>query len=114
MLERLDSTDRAVFAMAGHACRTAVVDSDLPRAGTGMGMPLNVMLRWAREHGCSWSAFTYAMAAKCGYLEVWRWARKRNCPWDARARRLAEVGGNLEVLQLLDEQGAPWDDLVLG
>ena len=40
------------------------------------------VLQWAREHGCPWSASTFANAAMYGSLEMLRRLRENGCPWD--------------------------------
>jgi len=78
VLERLDPTDRALFSRAGGACRAAVVDSRLSRAGRSAKVPLRTrkfvgsvaMLQWANENRCPWNEQTCADAAGGGRLEA--------------------------------------------
>ena len=39
-------------------------------------------LKWAREHGCDWNAYTCNLAAYGGHLDILKWAREHGCPWD--------------------------------
>ena len=66
------------------------------------------VLRWAREHHCSWDEWTCASAAMHGELKALRWARAHGCPWDdALIHAHAETGGDQEVLRWLAENGVP-------
>ena len=116
VLPLLDPADLAVFARVGGASRAVVVASGLPRAGTGVGVPLKVpefcgsveRLAWAKDNGCPWIARTCQVIARHGNLQVLRRARELDCSWDVSTCAAAAEGGHLEVLQWAREYGYAW------
>jgi hypothetical protein len=118
VLPQLKPSDLALVARVGRASRAVVVASGLPRAGTSVGVPLNIkdfvgsveLLCWAKENGCPWVARTCALIARNGYLQVLRRARELDCPWDACTCAAAAEGGHQEVLVWAREHGCPWSE----
>ena len=102
----------------GGACRAAVVDSGLPRAGTSEWVPLKLKrfvgsakrLAWAKANDCPWVARTCALTAAGGHVEVLKWAREHDCEWDKKTCAKAAAGGHLEVLKWAREHGCPWQE----
>jgi len=66
-------------------------------------------LKYAHEHGCDWSEWTCADAARNGQLECLKYARERGCPWDERTCTLAAWNGQLDCLKYAHEHGCPWN-----
>lgn len=100
VLTRLNLTDLAMLSRTSSACREAVVNSGLPRAGTEV--PAGVAgaswrrrwrlkvddfvgsvarLSWAKDNGCPWDKTTVEriVAGGCS-LEVLKWAVEHECP----------------------------------
>ena len=67
------------------------------------------VLRWAREHGCTWNAGTCTSAAWGGHLEILQWAREHDCPLGEDICTGAALGGHLEVLRWLREHDCRWE-----
>jgi len=137
VLERVDPADRAFFAQVSHGCRAAVVGSELPCAGTRVGMrQLNPADRarlagavraFVSGRGCS----QLGSLGSLGYVESsdvpraggvvrleWKvfssaerlaWAKASRGRWDGWTCALAAQGGHLEALQWAREHGCPWD-----
>jgi len=88
--QRLDPTDRAMFARVSRGCKAAVVASGLAIAGATEEEPFEVahfvgsveLLALAKGTGCPWDEDTCGRIAAGGHLEVLRWARAEHCPWD--------------------------------
>jgi hypothetical protein len=75
------------------------------------------VLKWGREIGCPWDAWTCAAAAWGGHLEMLRYLRRAGCPWDARTIIVGARGGHpeahLEVLTWLRaETKCRYDDRI--
>ena len=130
--------DRAFVAQVDHGCRAAVSDSDLPCAGTRVGMR---ELTAANRHrlatavrAAAWDdSFSDSRLTSLGYVEessdlprargVVRleldafctsagrlaWAKASGCRWDASTCARAAKTGSLEALQWAREHGCPWD-----
>ena len=72
VMKHATATDRAMLFRVSRACRAAVQESGLPRAGQSWACPLPLkrftgsveMLQWARESGCKWNGRTCAYAAR--------------------------------------------------
>jgi hypothetical protein len=125
VLSRLDPTDCAILAQVARPWLAVVVANNLPRAGKGGAVPLQIadfvrstdMLAWAKDNGCPWERRmddifrTCALIALDGHLDVLQWAREHDCPWDEDACVCAAGGGHLEVLQWAREHGCPWDGM---
>ena len=117
VLPRLDPADRAMCSRVGGACRAAVADSGLPRAGTSAEVPLKISnfvgstkrLAWAKDNMCPWEEDTCALIAAGGNLEALTWAREHGCDWDKMTCAKAAAGGHLEVLMWAMEHGCDWD-----
>jgi hypothetical protein len=133
VLRRLDPADRAFFAQVSHGCRAAVVASDLPCAGTRVGMPQLSPVDRAELAGAVRALNTdqdYGLAPSLGYVsstDVPRavgvvrlelkefctsatrlaWAKASGCQWDRGTCALAAQGGHLEVLKWAREHGCP-------
>jgi hypothetical protein len=116
VLTRLDPTDLTLVARVGPVSRAVVVASGLPRAGANGGALLNVedfvgstqRLAWAKDNGCPWNAWTCALAARSGLVEVLRWAREHGCDWDEETCAKAAESGHLEVLKWARVHDCPW------
>ena len=67
------------------------------------------MLRWARENGCDWDAWTCLSAARGGQLGILQWLRANGCPWDAGTCHFAVDQGHVEMLRWARENGCPWN-----
>jgi len=50
--------------------------------------------------------WTFAKAAKGGYLDVLKWAREDQCPWDLDTLAYAARGGYFDMLKQARENGA--------
>ena len=118
VIKRANPTDRAMLFRVSRACRAAVQESGLPRAGQSSACPLPLkrftgsveMLKWARANGGPWNRNTCSSAAGGGHLEVLQWARENKCPWDKWTCAEAASGGHLHVLQWARANGCPWDE----
>jgi len=134
VLWRVDPADRAFFAQVSHGCREVVMASELPCAGTRVGMrQLNPSDR-ARLAGAVRALF-YSdhspLAASLGYvassdlsraggvvrLELREfctsaarlaWAKASGSRWDEWTCTLAAQGGHLEALRWAREHDCPW------
>ena len=138
ILSRVDPADRAFFAQASHGCRAVLLASELPCAGTRVGMrPLTSPGR-ARLAGALRAA-TYGHTKgnvehlkSLGYVAssdlpraggVVRlefkefctsagrlaWAKAKGCRWDAWTCTVAAQGGNLDALRWACNHGRPWN-----
>jgi hypothetical protein len=132
VLARVDPADRAFLGQVNSACRAAVLASQLPCAGTRLGM------RWLNPASCALLAREVrarvpgsndsTLAIELGYVsssDVPRaggvvrlelesatrlaWAKARGCRWDEWICALVAKSGHLEVLQWARKYGCPWD-----
>lgn len=66
------------------------------------------VLKWGREIGCPWDAWTCAAAAWGGHLEMLRFLRANGCPWDARTSAAAAIHEDLRLLEFVHQNGCVW------
>ena len=71
------------------------------------------LIEFAHTNGCAWSKYTCANAASVGNLEALRYARERFCPWNEWTLLAAAERGHLDVLRWAKARGAPWDARVV-
>ena len=130
VLRRLDPADRAFFAQVSHGCREAMIASELPCAGTRVGLPHLSPADRAQELARAVRRFDPAMGY-IGYvassdvpraggvvrLELSEFctsagrlalAKASGCQWDGWVCTLAAQGGHLEALRWAREHGCPW------
>lgn len=100
VLPRLNLTDLAMLSRASKACREAVVNSGLPRAG--MEEPADVA-------GAGWRRrWRFKVDDFVGSVARLSWARDNGCPWDeATVERIVAGGCSLEVLKWAVEHECP-------
>jgi hypothetical protein len=69
------------------------------------------LLKWIREEKkCEWGAWTIAVAAEQGNMEMVKYCVANECPVDECACAKAASNGHLECLKYLHEEvKAPWD-----
>ena len=78
--------------------------SVVEKAVDGGHLPL---LKWARDHGCSFDADTCSYAAWRGHLHILQWLRGLDCPWDADTVSQARREGHEEVARWALDNGCP-------
>jgi len=132
----MDPADRAFLAQASHGCRAVVLASELPCAGTRVGMrqlTSKDRARLARAVRASTYGHTgrdedhleslgYVASSDlpraggvvrlelkefCTSPERLAWAKAKGCRWDAWTCAVAARAG-LQALILAREQGCPW------
>ena len=137
MLRRLDPADRAFFAQVSHGCRAGVLASELPCAGTRVGLgPLNPadQARLAEAVQAFDPDAGYSqleVLGSLGYVEAsdvpragrvvrlelsafctsagrLAWAKAGGCRWNELTCGLAAQGGHLEALKWARELECPW------
>ena len=127
VLERLDSTARALLARTGSAFwdlvfprsifPSGLLGAETPAAGAARVFKLVDFLgivdrlAWAKANGCPWDTRTCSLAARGGHLEALMYAREHGCSWDKRTCEQAALRGHLKVLQWARQHGCPWDDM---
>jgi hypothetical protein len=125
VLERLDPADRAFLGQVDAACRAAVVTSDLPCAGTRVGMrqstpaecdrlarrvramPLGY-LRSSDVPRRAGGGVRLELMDFCTSPERLAWAKEKGCRWDGWTCALAARGGHLDSLRWAREHGCLW------
>ena len=66
------------------------------------------VLKWGREVGCPWDAWTCAAAAWGGHLEMLRYLRASGCPWDARTSAAAAIHEDTRLIEFAHTNGCVW------
>jgi len=126
--------DRAFFAQVSHGCRAVVVASELPCAGTRLGMR---QLNPVDRSRLAWEVRAYTHSSDlpqldslgfvkssdlpraggvvrlelkefCTSVERLAWAKAKGCRWDGLTCATAAAGGHLEALSWARENGCPW------
>ena len=67
---------------------------------------------WYSGCGTAWDFLTCLNAVSQGHVEVLRWARENGCPWDAWTRHeaAAMLGYTDDLGNLVNDWGDPVDD----
>jgi len=134
VLRRLDPADRAFFAQVSHGCRAAVLASELPCAGTRVGLgQLNPADRarlagevraFDPDRGCfpvlgyvessdlprAGGVVRLELSAFATSATRLAWAKASGCRWDELTCGLAAQGGHLEALKWAREHGCQWSE----
>ena len=68
------------------------------------------ILKWARNNGCEWNAWTTIDAAESGHLQILQWALENGCECDELAFMRAIKSGHLDVVKWMLEYRNSADD----